>query len=103
MSILLKTKTVKARKVHHCMDCHAEAVQPGQPYERQTCVYDGRIYDWISCVDCDAIMGAVYSWFCDPDEGVGPHEFQEWAETHRDDPEHGPRARAFLTRMEAAR
>lgn len=100
MTTLIKSATVKARKAHCCMNCGAVAILPGQTYERNTCVYDGRIYDWVSCDDCNAIAGLVYDYWGEPDEGIGEDSYVDWACEHENDPEHGPAARAFLARRD---
>ena len=98
---ILSKKTVTARKAHVCMTCSATAIQPGQTYRRATYIYDGRIYNWVQCVECDALGGIVYDW-SGADEGVGLDEYVEWAEEHRDDGAHGEAARAYLVRLRPA-
>ena len=98
MPTLLSSKTVTARKPHRCGSCSTVAVQPGDTYTRESYVYDGRAYTWVSCADCAALMPEVWDWAGMPDEGVGPDEYAEWALDHRDDPTHGEAARAFLIR-----
>lgn len=100
MPELLKEKTVIARKAHGCMTCNATAIQPGQPYHRATYVYDGRVYDWVQCVECEALSGIVYDWAGD-DDGIGRDDYIEWAEEHRDDGTHGEAARSYLARLGA--
>jgi hypothetical protein len=99
MPDLLKSKTVKARKAHPCSYCGAAAVQPGGTYLRETLIYDGRIYDWVTCDPCGELFAIVWKW-ADPygDEGINGEAFEEWASDHKDDPEHGEAARAFLKR-----
>lgn len=101
MPELLREKTVTARKAHRCATCNATAIQPGQTYHRATYVYDGRVYDWVQCVECDKLVGIVYDW-SGADEGVGLDEYVEWAEDHRDDETHGDAARAYLARLRPA-
>lgn len=98
MSIVIKSATVKARKTHRCMNCGCVAIQPGQTYERQTCVYDGRIYDWVSCAACNAIFGLVWDYWGEPDEGIGEDSYVDWADEHENDPAYGELARAYLAR-----
>lgn len=80
MPTLLNEKTVKARKPHLCNCCYAVAVEPGQTYTRTTYVYDGRVYDWVSCTECQRVAGDVFEYAADPEEGIGPDTYQEWAE-----------------------
>lgn len=98
MTDLISSKVVTARKSHHCANCNTIAIQRGEKYVRDVYVYDGRVYTWISCHDCNEIAGKVYDWCYSPDEGVGADEFQEWAEEHENHPELGEKARAYLSR-----
>lgn len=95
MPTLIAEKTVTARKPHRCLCCGAIAIQPGQMYHRETYVYDGRVYDWVSCADCNMIGGDVYEWYGEPGEGVSADEYDEWATEHQ---ETDPRALAYLNR-----
>jgi hypothetical protein len=98
VTTLLRERRPTARKRHHCEDCNG-LIPAGTAYHRATLIYDGAIYDWVTCDDCDQLVSTVWRWV-DPvhDEGVGRDEFLEWAEAHLDDPEHGDAARAFLAR-----
>jgi len=97
--LLHTTKVKSARKMHRCRICHGPAVQPGQSYERQTLIYDGRIYDWVQCDPCGDLFATVYDWAgAWGDEGIGSEHFEEWASDFKDDPDHGEAARAFLKR-----
>lgn len=77
MPDVLSRKTVRARKPHTCMLCHQTAVEPGQEYERSTLIYDGRIYDWVNCAACDALMPFVTEWA--NDDEIGEDTVEEWA------------------------
>lgn len=46
------TKTVKARKVHHCGECGNE-IQTGEIYTREVGVYEGDFYSYALCDLCD--------------------------------------------------
>lgn len=94
---LLRESRPTARKDHSCEDCFGP-IPKGTTYRRATLVYDGHVYDWLECDPCEALAPTVWHWSYSPDEGVGPDEFLEWAEEHRDDPQHGEAARAFLAR-----
>lgn len=103
MPELLRESRPKARKDHHC-SCCTGLIPAGTTYGRETLIYDGRIYDWLTCDGCEGLTYIVYEWAYCPDEGVGPEEYTEWAEENRDDPEYGKAARAYLARagIEAA-
>lgn len=98
MPEVISRKTVVARKPHRCMNCGAVAVQPGATYEREVLKYDGRLYSWVSCLDCYAIFTPVWEWADEPEEGIGPHEYLDWARDNAWDPEWGEAARAYLVR-----
>lgn len=98
MPNLLRKSTPVARKVHYCRCCGAPAVQPGDKYTRETWVYDGRVYDWVSCSECDSIHNLVWAWVWDYDGGIGREEYEQWANETADDPEHGEAAKAYLVR-----
>lgn len=100
MPVLLREKTVVARKAHHCGTCEGTAISPGESYSRQTYVYDGRVYDWVQCDGCRAIAGLVFTWMEDwYDEGISRDDYVEWAREHQDHPLHGDAARAYLARV----
>jgi hypothetical protein len=77
MPDVLSRKTVRARKQHTCMLCHQTAAEPGQEYERATLIYDGRIYDWVNCTACEALMPFVTDWA--NDDEIGEDTVDEWA------------------------
>jgi hypothetical protein len=95
--ITLRTATPTARKPHRCGWCYG-TIQPGEKYRRSTNIYDDHVYDWVSCAACDALCNVVWLWCGRPDEGMDEDLFQEWAQDHRDDPEHGLAALAYLMR-----
>jgi hypothetical protein len=80
MPTLIREKTVTARKPHACQCCGTVAVQPGETYKRATYAFDGRVYDWVSCTECQAASTFVFEWACWGDEGIGPDHYQQWAE-----------------------
>lgn len=98
MNLVLKSKHPVARKPHACDNCGQRCIQPGDKYRRTSCVSDGRVYDWVSCAGCDAIFLDVWTWAGDPDEGIGPDSFQEWAREHAETDE---RAAAYLAKIGA--
>lgn len=65
---VLKNKTPIARKEHRCEFC-GEVIHVGEKYNRQTNVYDGRIYDWVSHCDCSK-LACELDMFDDCDEGL---------------------------------
>ena len=100
MSLVLKSKRVVARKPHRCSCCGAVCVQPGDTYQRDSILNDGRVYDWVMCLDCSAAFSVVWDWAGSPhDEGIGPDTFAEWADEMQ---AHDPRAVAYLTRLRGA-
>lgn len=57
--ITLRITSPVARKAQRCDWCYGP-IQPG---------YDDRIYDWISCVECEALADVIWDWALRPDEG----------------------------------
>lgn len=103
MPLLLREKTVVARKGHLCDTCETTAISVGETYSRQTYVHDGRVYDWVQCESSRAIAGLVFTWMEDwYDEGISRDDYVEWAREHRDHPLHGDAARAYLSRASRA-
>ena len=102
MPQLLKSKTVTARKPHCCSGCTTSAVAVGDQYLRETYIYDGRVYDWVSCQECASLQMVVWDWAGRPDEGIGFDEYVEWAREAKGDPEHGEAARTYLARIAGA-
>lgn len=99
MSITLRSARPTARKTHRCDMC-AGWIKPGETYDRQTNIYDGRVYDWLTCQPCWPVYGAVDTWLGGAyyDEGIGMDDAVEWARECTDD----PLAVAYLARAEAA-
>lgn len=96
MSTVLSSKRVTARKPHRCSCCSVECIQPGQVYQRDSVLNDGRVYDWVTCSPCAAIFDTVWDWAGSPyDEGIGPDHYAEWADDLKG---HDPRADAYLAR-----
>ena len=54
MITTLKTNYPTARKEHKCMFCGG-TIKVGEKYERQTNIYDGQIYDWVSHPECTIV------------------------------------------------
>lgn len=91
----LRQSTPVARKAHRCGMCNG-SVQPGERYHRSTNLFDGRVYDFITCSPCesDGILAEVHAWCGSPWEGVSAEDAYEWAHDNRDQ----PAAAAWLTR-----
>lgn len=95
MPNLLKSKKVTARKVHSCATCGGGAIQPGQTYQRDTYVYDGRVYDWVMCEECEALASRVFAWVSYAEDGIGSEDYEEWAREHESS---DPDALAYIVR-----
>lgn len=65
---VLRNKTPIARKEHRCEFC-GEVIHVGEKYNRQTNVYDDRVYDWVSHCDCSQLAYEL-DMFDDCDEGL---------------------------------
>lgn len=90
MPTQLRATTRTARKVHYCSLCGG-MVKVGEKYHVSTNVFDGRVYDWRTCLPCqtDGIINEVYDWAGMPDEGVDSESAHDWAhEARHADPGH---------------
>ena len=65
---VLRDKTFVARKEHRCDFC-GEVISVGEKYNRQTNVYDGRVYDWVSHNECSK-LACELDMYDDCDEGL---------------------------------
>ena len=83
---LLRQKLVKARVEHGCLVCTGTAIHAGETYLRSTYAYDGRVYDWVLCSNCEAMTSDVWDWSNQDDDGIGADTYYEWASEYRDDP-----------------
>lgn len=96
-AVLLRSARRTARKAHPCSYCRQPAVQPGGVYVRDTFVFDGQVYDWITCTPCEAVWRKVWDWMGPWDEaGITGEDCVEWARENPDDPD----AVAFLERAD---
>lgn len=68
---ILKEHTPIAKKEHVCNWCGGK-IAKGEKYRRDTILFDGRIYDWISHLDCYELTGLLN--MCDYDDGYGIDE-----------------------------
>lgn len=83
---LLREKHVKVRVDHYCLVCSGIAIHAGETYLRSTYAYDGRVYDWILCSDCEEMDGDVWAWANHSEDGIEAATYYEWASKYRDDP-----------------
>lgn len=63
-----------ARKEHKCMFCGG-TIKVGQKYNRQTNVYDGQIYDWITHEECSTIAHKLDMYDGCDDDGLDNESF----------------------------
>lgn len=99
MTTVLKSARPTARKPHWCDLCGTR-IEPGEIYDRQTNAYDGRVYDWLTCLPCLPVFSATVTWVNDPyrDEGFGTEDADDWAREYQAE---NPDAAAYLARREA--
>lgn len=103
MARLIKAKSLKARKFHYCRNCGTEIAAPGEFYRRETYVYDGSVYNWTTCDECEKIIHDVHMWCGWPEEGIGREEFYEWAIDQENDDMYGEYAKSYLARVKNAK
>lgn len=70
---ILHSTNPKARKQHTCMWC-GSIIEVGERYHRDTCLYDGQIYDWLSHNECRKITGLLN--MEDDDSGIHDEDFR---------------------------
>ena len=70
---VLRDKTPVARKEHRCNFCGG-VISVGEKYNRQTNVYDGCVYDWVSHCECSK-LACELDMFDDCDEGLDDDGF----------------------------
>lgn len=73
--IVLKNSKPTARKEHKCMFCGG-IIKVGEKYDRQTCVYEGSVYDWIAHCECSSLAHKL-DMYDDCDEGLNGEGFIE--------------------------
>ena len=77
MLTMLKELHPIARKEHLCELCGCK-INIGQKYNRQTNIYDGRIYDWIEHEECHQIASELDMYSkCDCEDGLSPDYFKD--------------------------
>ena len=73
---VLSRSEPKARTSHKCQMCF-RVIDPGETYERQFNVFDGRAYTWKTCTHCQALM-RLASIEYEADEGYSDETIDEW-------------------------
>lgn len=73
---ILKSIKPIARKEHKCMFCGG-VISIRQKYDRQTCVYDGSVYDWITHEECIEIASKLDMYDGCDDNGLNDESFIE--------------------------
>ncbi len=67
----------RARTPHTCNLC-VRVIQPGETYERQTNLFDGRIYTFKTCAHCQQLAALYLHEWWDDDAGYGPETVDSW-------------------------
>ena len=80
MNTLKETRPV-ANKEHVCNWCGSKIVK-GEKYNRQTILFDGSIYDWVSHVDCLELTGLLNMFDYDYGDGINEDIFKECVEEY---------------------
>lgn len=75
MTILKESKPT-ARKEHKCEFCGG-TIAIGEKYDRQTSVYDGGVYDWITHCDCSKLAHELDMYDGCDDNGLDSDGFIE--------------------------
>lgn len=77
----LERATRTARKEHWCELCR-RTIRPGEQYERQTNIYDGRLYDFKTCAHCRELIAHAPASLQEDidwaDEGYSQDTILEW-------------------------
>ena len=55
---VISEKDIVVRTPHQCFGC-LQSIQKGDPANRQTCTYEGKIYSIYMHTHCDAIIGEI--------------------------------------------
>lgn len=74
---ILRTARPIAKKRHVCMFCGG-TIEVGQKYDRQTNVYDGDVYDWVSHEECSKVAVELDMYDDCDDNGLGEEQFREY-------------------------
>ncbi|MDC2233531.1 hypothetical protein [Bacteroides thetaiotaomicron] len=76
MPTILKETYPTAQKEHICEFCGCK-IQPGQKYVRQTNVYDGIVYDFVTHRECKEVAHELRMYDDCDDEGLDGESFRE--------------------------
>ena len=77
MLTTLKETYPTAKKEHVCEFCACK-IKPGQKYVRQTNVYDGTIYDFVTHQECKKVAHELRMYDNCGDEGLDGESFLEY-------------------------
>lgn len=82
MPTILKETYPTAKKEHICEFCGYK-IQPGQKYVRQTNVYDGVVYDFITHQECKEVAHELRMYDDCDDNGLCGEQFRKnWTHTY---------------------
>lgn len=76
MPTILRETFPIARKEHTCEFCFGK-IQIGQKYVRQTNVYEGSVYDFITHQECSEVTSELDMYDDCDDEGLNDEQFRE--------------------------
>lgn len=76
MLTVLRETYPTARKEHVCEFC-GEKIAIGQKYVRQTTIYDGTIYDFVTHRECEEVAHKLRMYDDCDDEGLDGESFRE--------------------------
>lgn len=71
---VLKNIQPIAKKEHKCVFCGG-SINIGQKYDKQTCVYDGIVYDWKTHSECSQVAHKLDMYDGCDDEGLNDEQF----------------------------
>ncbi len=77
MPTILKETYPTAKKEHVCGFCACK-IKPGQKYVRQTNIYDGTIYDFVTHQSCKKVAHELRMYDDCGDEGLDGESFREY-------------------------
>lgn len=81
MPTILKQLTPTAKKEHTCMFCGCK-IRVGEKYSRDTLVFDGDLYDWVSHIDCHHISSDLDMFENVGDEGLTSEDFNDYIDQY---------------------
>lgn len=77
----LKRKSPVAKKTRICNFCGCK-IEAGTAYWRDTFVYDGTVYDWITHKECMTASHKLCMYDDCDDNGLGPEDFSEYIDSY---------------------